>query len=59
MNWINETPKQPKMCKVTVAVLSTLLAILLGIFALRMQAKPEEAQGVYPVISIEYVPCEG
>lgn len=59
MNWINETPKQPKMCRVSVAVFSTLLAILLGIIALRFEIRPQDAHGVYPVISIEYVPCEG
>lgn len=59
MNWINETPKQPKMCRVSVAVFSTLLAILLGIIALRLEIKPQDTHGVYPVISIEYVPCEG
>lgn len=59
MNWINETPKQPKMCRVNVAVFSTLLAILFGIIALRLEIKPQDTHGVYPVISIEYVPCEG
>nr|DAK87798.1 MAG TPA: hypothetical protein [Caudoviricetes sp.] len=48
MEWINETPKEPKMCRLSAAVLACLLCVMAGIMALRWEIRTEHPHLVRP-----------